>query len=357
MIELVLKLILNKLNMIDIDVYIERRECFPALCLNNQILLELEKLISLDLDGLIKNGLNKSITLNENKGPIKCPAEIITKTSDENHFFDCIKLSAAYCQFLWSISYVALNVYDCNNVNDELEANPTYRNKLEKEFERHEEILSSELNQELKEKYQEEFDVVKHIYKYLDKDKVMSDYYNVLEGGLSLLKNEVDDFGKYYDMPNALDESNAKVNGIYLYAVLFVLIHEIQHFSLEHKESTIENEFEADSAAFWTLFSDLKKEEKVSANVGVLTALCSLLFFDKNLDGGGTHPDNDDRIMKVLKNINEENPHYIGFVATIFNMWAYYFNVEKIKELHNRKYNDNIEYLNDILKICKNINN
>lgn len=342
--------------MIDINAYIEGRKCFPVMCLNDQIIGKLEKLDSIGIKNLIEKGLNKTITFTEFQESIKNPAEIKKEISDENHSVDSIFLSAAYCQFLWTISYVALNVYDCNNVNDELKNNPTYKDDLIKEREHANKIVLNNSNQELKDKYREVINKVDHIYKYIDKDKVFNECYDVFIEGMKLTdKNNTEiDIKRYYELTSVFTKGNEKVNGIYLYAVLFVLIHEIQHFSLEHLESTIDNEYDADSASFWTLFSDLDENEKTTANIGVLMGLCSLIFINVDLDDDGRHPDNDERIKVVLINIIEENPHYTGFVTTIFNMWACYYNVSEIQELHKNTYNSERDYLDEILGIFKN---
>ncbi|MFA6200044.1 MAG: hypothetical protein WC679_06550 [Bacteroidales bacterium] len=342
--------------MIDINDYIKGRKCFPVMSLNHQIIEKLEKLDSIGIKNLIEKGLNKTITFTEFQESIKNPAEIKKEISDENHSIDSIFLSAAYCQFLWTISYVALNVYDCNNVNDELKNNPTYKDDLINEREHANKIIVNISSKELKEKCLEVINKVDHIYKYIDKDKVFNECHDVFIEGMKLTdkNNTKIDIKRYYELTSVFTKGNEKVNGIYLYAVLFVLIHEIQHFSLEHLESTIDNEFEADSASFWTLFSDVEENEKTTANIGVLVGLCSLIFIN-DLDGGGTHPDNDDRIMEVLKNIIEENPHYTGLVTTIFNMWAYYYDVLEIQELQNNTYNSDRDYLDEILGICKKI--
>ena len=318
---------------------IKSKKCFPVICLNNQIIEKLKELNSIGIRTLLQEGLKKIIDFNEFNGHIKVPAEINSLNS--------IKISIAYCQFLWGISYVALNVYDCNIIQNELRKSPTLKDDLIKEYEK----AKNELGEEDRLR---ELRAANYVNKYLDESKVFKDCYKVFERGLSLLNNEVTDFTEFYDIQNALDESNEKVNGIYLYAVLFILIHEISHFSLGHNKSTIESEYAADSDAFWTLNSDLNDEEKTSANIGMLTALCSLLFLDKNLNGGNSHPDNDDRIIATLRNIIEDNNHYLGFVITIFKMWAYTYNIQEIEALNSKSYNSNLEYLSEILKICQN---
>lgn len=325
--------------MIDYMDLIKSKKCFPVICLNNQIIEKLEELNSIGIRTLLQEGLKKIIDFNEFNGPIKVPAEINSLNS--------IKISIAYCQFLWGISYVALNVYDCNIIQNELRKNPTLKDDLIKEYEK----AKNELGEE---DCLRELRAANYVNKYLDESKVFKDCYKVFERGLSLLNKEVTDFTEFYDIPNVLYESNEKVNGIYLYAVLFILIHEISHFSLGHVESTTENEYAADSGAFWTLNADLNDTEKTSANIGILTALCSLLFFSKNLDGGNSHPDNDDRIIATLENIIDGNNHYLGFVITIFKMWAYVYDIEEIEELNSKSINSNMEYLSEILKICQN---
>jgi hypothetical protein len=287
--------------------FIENNKCFPICHLTDNVLLMLESLGSIDWLNISSEGLDKNIILDDFYGPITDIANLDS--------LDRIHLSLAYCQFLWSLCYVASKTYDCNNVQQAIE-----------------DLTSDEIEQ-----FKNELvigkneDVVKELTQYLVPTDVFKKCHIIFEKGASLIKNSVEfsGFNQYYEVTNVLDAENFKVNSIYCYAVVFILCHEIGHFSLKHPNLTTKDDEEgADSYSFWTLYSDASAEAKISAMIGALSGLCSLLFFSKDLIGDEQHPNEDDRIMAGLSIIQDEYPHYTGFVLQLFKMWAYYFEIK-----------------------------
>lgn len=312
----------------------EDKNRFPICFLKNNILHMLQSLNSIDWMNITSDGLNKNIRLDDFYGPITNIASLDS--------LNRIHISLAYCQFLWSICYVACNTYDCNNVQREVQA-----------------LDAEELEQFKKELLIGRNDkIVKELMSYLNPTDIFEKCYPVFEAGALLINSSIETsgFNHYYEQPNALEEENSKINAIYCYAVVFIICHEIGHFSLKHTINTsIGEEESADSYSFWSLYSDVEEENKISAMIGTLTGLCSLMFFSYDLSGDDQHPNEDKRIMDSLSLIKDEYPHYIGFVLQIFKMWAYFFEKHDFPDL--AQFSTDEEALNAVLLYVRNTRN
>ena len=116
-----------------------------------------------------------------------------------------------------------------------------------------------------------------------------------------------------------------KINSVYCFGICFILLHEASHFSLGHmdKESpVIQDEIEADSSSFWSIYCDISEPEKFSANCGVLCALFSLLYLNPTIESDNIHPTEDERIFKVYDCIKNDNPKYTVLLVQFFVYWA-----------------------------------
>lgn len=311
----------------------ENRNCFPIYYLNESVLSMIGDLKSLGIKNVLANGLNKRIHFEDLQGPITDIASL--------DFLDRIHLSASYCHFLWSICYVALRMYDGLIVQDEISK-----------------LSHSELSQYFKEleKYKGN-EVTEELRQYIDWENCIKTCHSVFESGAEIIKQKVNTFEKYYSLPNATHNSQSKVNAIYCYAVVFILNHEISHFVLNHLDVSKKEEVEADECAFWTLFSDVNENQKVSAMIGTLSALCSLMFFNEKLDGDEQHPEEHKRVLSALQIVKYEYPHYIGFVVKLFEMWAYHFgHIDNFKSLKEET-EDIEEYFDRILEYFDSLNN
>lgn len=161
------------------------------------------------------------------------------------------------------------------------------------------------------------------------------------------------------NLPNPEDYSNEdkffveKANSLFIYAINFILCHEFAHVELDH-HNLIKNgnyepslilrlEKEADERAFDLILADVSGEFKLTAEIGVLMGLCSLLFFSK-FSKEGTHPAPDDRINTLITRLNTSHAsaHWgIGVVA--FKLWDNQFQqnfdwpneVNSIKDLYD----------------------
>lgn len=160
----------------------------------------------------------------------------------------------------------------------------------------------------------------------------------LLEYGISLLRG----FSKWdYNLPNPervdaedikLQEYIEKTNGMFLYAVLFILFHEISHVKLKHIEygeefykkyySSVPDkvvkkmEYEADEKAFELINRSIRDDNKLTIQIGSIIAMCSLLILSKNYRSE-THPDNHERLFTALENMNLQNDHALWNIASM----------------------------------------
>jgi hypothetical protein len=135
--------------------------------------------------------------------------------------------------------------------------------------------------------------------------------------------------------------------------MIFILCHEFAHIELEHfkklnqapynSSQILEFEKEADLRSMDLVLKKINKQNKISAELGILMGLCSMLFFTQN-SKSTTHPAIDDRIHKLIEKVNPSNTdaHY-GIAVLAFQLWDKNFNknfiwpkrVNDLKELYD----------------------
>lgn len=140
-----------------------------------------------------------------------------------------------------------------------------------------------------------------------------------------------------------------RANGLFIYAMNFILCHEFAHIELDHIEKRkkgqnsqsdiLKFEKEADSRAMELVLSGSTDKTKLSSEIGVLMGLCSMLFF-KQKSETTTHPATDDRMHKLIEKVNavDSDPHW-GIAALAFKLWDNQFmkNFNWPKEVHDLK--------------------
>lgn len=265
----------------------------PHLPVNALLENILETFLSLnhgiDFKNAISSGLSRKIILKQSDSKIFDVAEL--------DFENRINVYDNFCQFYWCICYTSILFFD-KGILEKLQTEQS-RNHIKLE------------NEELKEAY------------------------DVFLAGIGLLSNgkPLTSRSKFFELPNPFN--NVKndyvgfANAVYCYGMTFILFHEYSHFTLEHIESTVNNEKDADSSAFWTMVLGIDKEKEKTAVLGILTALTALIFLDSTLTGGHSHLDGDDRILDVLQNIDSEYDNYWGVVCTLIKMWAFEYNLDE----------------------------
>lgn len=171
--------------------------------------------------------------------------------------------------------------------------------------------------------------------------------FSVFEAGVGLLNNSKEITPRYvfFELPNPYNnvshEYVGKANNVFCFGMAFIIYHEFSHFQFNHIASTINNEEVADSNSFWTLYSNVTEEEKVTATIGMILALCALIFIDNTMKGDENHPDGDIRVASLLKNIESEFDHYWGIACISIKMWAFNYGYDDklpdVKEIDSWK--------------------
>ena len=240
-----------------------------------------------DFQQALERGLNNKIVMYLTDGPITSVAEI----SSTNQ----IKLYDNFCQFYWCLCYSSLVMYDKGIIEKLIENN--FQGMIE----------MSELE--------------------------LRTAYDVFQAGVGLLydenKSEIAARATFFDLPNPYGNINdyvEKANAVYCYGMSFILYHEYSHFIYEHSIAGSQEEEEvADASAFWTIITTVPTNEEITATIGVITALCALVFLDGTMKGDEAHPDGDLRIVEILENIDTEYDHYRGIATMCFKMWAFHY--------------------------------
>ena len=122
-----------------------------------------------------------------------------------------------------------------------------------------------------------------------------------------------------------------RANGLFIYAMNFILCHEFAHVENDHIEkaksgqNTISHilnfEKEADERAMDLVLTGATEKTKLSAEIGVLIGLASMLFF-KQKSETTTHPATDDRMHELIKRANPSNADAHWGIATLaFKLW------------------------------------
>lgn len=323
---------------------------FPVLALNSNITQLIKKIPSAGILENIKEGLNNEIRFFDENCPISNVAEVVKFPTDGKSY---VSLSAAYCQYLWLMCSIIIREIDLSVV---MEKCKQCRITLE-EFAKYSKQIVN-LSQEQISK-QIEYKGI-NIEQYIDHLKRIPELLNTTEFCrqqkyyMQLLFEltgkgtfNLDDFPTI-DIKTPYGE---KINSVYCFGICFILLHEASHFSLGHmdKEScTIQDEIDADSSSFWSIYSDIPEDKRFSANCGVLCALFSLLYLNPTIESDKNHPAEDDRILSVYEYIENDNPKYTVLLVQFFIYWAKFYHIESFPtDLQNTK--DSVDKIKDFL--------
>jgi len=258
---------------------------YPVNVLNQLVLNAFESIIGdFSLQLKINKGLSSKIKYFLTDEKINVVAEII-KPSSYIPIDAYIKLYDNYCQFYWSLCYCVLVITD---------------EQIQKE--------SGIENEFIKKAYQL-FSAAMKLFSEPDRAVFLQ------------LPNSYNNKDKYTD----------KADTLYILGMSFILYHECAHFDLEHLETigNMEDELVADSIAFWDIYSGIDIENIKSAQLGIVTALCSFMFLDNTMTGG-THPDPDDRIEKIIQQMENFDDHYWMVICICYKMWAFHYDYTNI---------------------------
>jgi hypothetical protein len=120
-----------------------------------------------------------------------------------------------------------------------------------------------------------------------------------------------------------------KANGLFTFAVAFILCHELAHIDLDHirdiyvgKFDQVLDETAADRQAVLTMLRGaIDSKMKFNYGAGMLLGFCSLLILKRELTDP-THPDIDERIERMLReqNLDDLSPLW-GLATMSFRLW------------------------------------
>ena len=306
---------------------------FPTYRLNAAITDAMSKIITIDIASGIATGLDSMIHfVDESGGPLTTIAEI---TDYPNILTDggssrYVKISATYTQLLWMLCSIALRNHDSIVIESEIERmSPEERSQFIKELRENNSITE----------YQRELVDKKGTF------ALSADMINRIEvmTQRAISETEMDELYRY-DMES---EIGIRINSMYVYAMVFCLLHEFSHHSLNHDfqhEGTLQEEIEADSNSFWSIYSDLDGAEKNTAIIGILCSLVSLIFVNKSLRDDGIHPLPIKRIFTYYDLIKDENTKYAGLLCHLFYAWAVYVHDDNMPKLEG-PYNETLDMI------------
>lgn len=303
---------------------------YPIHALNTNITSILSKIITANIPECINNGLSNEIRFIDECSYITCPAEIVPSGPNGECY---VRLSSAYCQYLWLLCDITLKTIDYNIILQECEKSAI---TLEDFRALVEQILNYDKD-EVRKLIQSKYPSI-NIDLYLDylestsaitqtinlKDEIATDC-----DLLSELTNSSVNIEKFAQI-NFTGKYTEKVNAMYCYGIAFVLLHELSHFSLGHlKKLEGENdEREADIAAFWELYGNLNELERFTANCGMLCVMYSLLFLNPSIKEDGIHPSEELRIFELYEQIKNDNKKYSLLIIHLFEIWTLFNNIQ-----------------------------
>lgn len=305
---------------------------FPVLSLNSNITQLIKEIPSAGILGNIMGGLNNEICFIDKDCPISDVAHIVKFQTDGKSY---VSLSAAYCQYLWLMCCIIIREMDLSTI---VEESKRCGITLEQFLEASKQVASLPQEQVLKQLPSEYSEI--NIGQYIDYLKRVPELLNTTEFPkqqkyyvrlllelVSKKEFDIHDFSKI----NINTPYGEKINSVYCFGICFILLHEASHFSLGHmdKESSdIQDEIDADSSSFWSIYSDMPEEKQFSANCGVLCALFSLLYLNPTIESDNTHPTEDDRIISVYDCIKKDNPKYTVLLVRLFAYWAEFHQID-----------------------------
>lgn len=272
------------------------------------------------------NGLKSTIKYNQTNDRINVVAELIEGYNDgkgiheKDAKFQQIVIYNNFCQFYWALSY-SYTAFLFGTAEDS----------------------SIILNEHEKETAYNLFNLAMQMTQKESKPKDFFEYPNP------------------HSLSNKENSNETKLieitNDIYTFGMCFVLAHEYSHYVLSHPESTPLNEYEADCNAF--LYMEGYNENNENYNyilIGIISALCTLIFLDDTMTGGESHPDSDDRIIKMIDHFDLDESHDIWKIPLFFlKMWCWYYEINRdiLTTYSNKDLNDKDFYI----ELCREIKN
>jgi hypothetical protein len=297
---------------------------YPVLSLNQNITNFLQKVISADIFDTVKSGLNNEVKFMDKGTHITGTLKI--ERCDDG-VSSQVFISAAYCQYFWLLCDVMLKVLDRRVIAS---ACAYYGITLDDFYKSVEETNKKEKNEVLP--FVPDWlkpDIERYLaYLQIVPDLLAPDFWEKMGWEYMLaeslrdnrLKIELDEINKI-DMK---EEYSERTNSVYSYGMAFCMLHELVHHQLKHLDKPEErnDEVNADAKAFWSIYRDIKGEERFTANTGMLCVFLSFMMMNPQLKEDGIHPREDERLFTVYDKIVKENPKYTLLLVNILDFWA-----------------------------------
>lgn len=297
---------------------------YPVYRLNYNITQFLAKVVSSDIIGNLNTGLENEIQIIDDCNHI---TDIASVGLDPITGKSKVRLSAAYCQYYWFVSDIAMKIMDrhiieesCRQYNISIEDFRTHSEKIAATPIEYQQAIINIYPDIDVEKYVSYFKCVPEILDSTFYQQMQKEYQHAMS---IINKSENINLAEIqnYDLNTKYHE---RVNSVYCYGIAFILLHELSHHALghvgqPHKDGDEEN---ADMSAFWSIFSDIVGEKRVSANAAMLFVFFSFMELDPSLKEDKVHPRDDKRMFAVYDIIKDENPKYTEILVRLLDFWA-----------------------------------
>lgn len=298
---------------------------FPVLALNRNITNILTNIQSANIRAEIEKGLNNEIIYFDEGTHISDVAEIYSLIPDKDKAQ--VRISAAYCQYLWLICDATYKLIDYQIIRSNIEQ---YGLTLDGFINYIHQILSMPVD-EIKSRIQDNSQL-QDVERYLEYFRRIQNFGENLPATILSelsLANTLKDKMRNINF-NRLNTININghyellSNSVYCNGIAFILLHEASHYSMGHLDREYKNgdEEEADFSAYWSLLNDVDEEHKFSAGCGIMSTLFSFLYLNEGLIEDGQHPREDKRIFTFYELVKDDNPKYLNLLIRSFELWG-----------------------------------
>lgn len=238
-----------------------------------------------------------------------------------------IKIYENYNQYLWSICYSIIVIFDMG----------VQKPSIEKIFNGEINFNTTQLRK-AKELFYHSFSLF--------------NYYNKKE---------------FFSLPNPEKyvRSNSfyiqRVNGVYTAAMVFILLHEFGHQYYSHltyfsddKEAK-EDEFTVDDYAYDKMAEHFNTKKGKTYKTGIVLGLGSLILMSGSLDGGDSHPDSHIRLLRQIDKMElSETDNVWGIACVLLHFWGIKYNKKISDQFVFDNYKQMFHYYIDSLDHIKN---
>lgn len=289
---------------------------FPVLCLNRNITKFIMEIAGPDLRESIYKGLQNQIKLIDLRSSITTPAEIVN--IDSFNYDNCeVRLSAAFCQYVWFICDIVLKLLDRQILEQCARASNMGLNKF----------IKTSL------KTFKSFNTISGLQRYYECVESFGklDFNSKIRAEASLCNKLILRLSHLPMRPFQAFKPRGKyeerVNSTYCFAIALILLHEHGHYDLGHMKIQHEetsHEVEADQSAIWTSLLYEAKDKRFSMNCGILLGFFSLLMLNPTLSSDGIHPSELQRLTDFYELIKNEYPKYTELYNFMIRIWESY---------------------------------